>query len=411
MSRYSKRRTGKDIESLGGLVVVVLILIALKKGGISGFAHVLYGLLAVVVILAVAAGAIYLIARSSFCVWKKIGSSLIILALLTGGYWKVSTDPLKWPEIKATVMSPIRADSQTLRVNVGNLLVPNIIELRIPNPETYKTGTQLSLWENPVTHNEYSLIPRTTEQHRDPFLLVIACLACAVGIGLFFVRRQEPVENGSISERTPSDGAGASAKVAEVSALADPSPGIFAETLPEKPDVPDIAVQLDSIDWFQFEKVVKRIMEWQGWQVEHTGGEHADGGVDLIATKSNTKVVVQCKYWSHPSVDVKVVRELNGAKNSLQFQADGAMLFTTGRCTVPTLEFAEENRIEVFGFEWIRGNIAAIGIEKFPELMHPEIKFCPKCGAPMIWRTNAKTPFWGCSDYPKTHCHGKILKS
>ena len=81
------------------------------------------------------------------------------------------------------------------------------------------------------------------------------------------------------------------------------------------------------------------------------------------------------------------------------------MLFTLSGCTDAALEAARKNSVAIRGAPEIAAAIDALGIERFPELLNPDSKLCPKCGAPMILRKTA-TPFWGCSTYPR--CRGKI---
>ena len=92
-------------------------------------------------------------------------------------------------------------------------------------------------------------------------------------------------------------------------------------------------------------------------------------------------------------------------KIGAEFKADDAVLFTLSECTEAALEFANANTISIRNAHEIAAAIDALGIERFPELLNPDSKLCPKCGAPMILRKTA-TPFWGCSTYPR--CRGKI---
>ncbi|KAB2911009.1 MAG: hypothetical protein F9K30_22105, partial [Dechloromonas sp.] len=149
------------------------------------------------------------------------------------------------------------------------------------------------------------------------------------------------------------------------------------------------------------------ILKKEGWEVTRRGGANPDGGVDLIASRPDRTVVVQCKFWKNWAVPLKVMRELLGTKVSSGFAADSAMLFAL-QCSVEARQFAKENSITVYEEAETVSFIERIGIEAFPELMDPDQKFCPKCGAMMVRREAARGAFWGCSQFGITRCRGKI---
>jgi hypothetical protein len=407
MPRYSRRKEERSFEDIARAILAVLLLIALGIGGVSGFASALVGLVSILVTLAIAGGLIFLICKSRLVTRKKFGFSLIIVALLMGLYWNATRIPDQWPEIKASVMGPIGSgDARVVKINVGGILSPKFIDIRGTGTENLKSGDKISVWVNPVTHDEFSFEPRKTDVEQSFGLLVLACLVGAGGIGLLFVDKKWLTQSEPAPDfgPVPTDALGAEQWARRSMGMDIPSQA------PVVPSAPTIAERLAAIDWFQFEKVVKRILEADGWRVEHKGGAKADGGVDLVCIKPGRMAIVQCKHWHAFQVNVKVVRELLGAKNSAEFKdANEAMLFTFGECTKPTIEFATSNGITIFGADYIRSRIAAIGVDSFPELLHPEAKYCPKCGAPMVWRANAAKPFWGCSTYPR--CRGKIEKN
>lgn len=172
------------------------------------------------------------------------------------------------------------------------------------------------------------------------------------------------------------------------------------------PTIEEIENQLKKIDWFQFEKVTKRILEEKGWHVKHTGGAFPDGGIDLIATKDDQIAAIQCKHYQTNQIPVKIVRELLGAQVSHQSPTTQAILFCTPKATQPAHDLAQAHNISIYEIQDIAQDIKAIGHELFPELLNPEIKYCPKCGANMTYRHGKFSGFWGCSTYPK--CKGKI---
>lgn len=65
------------------------------------------------------------------------------------------------------------------------------------------------------------------------------------------------------------------------------------------------------LDWKTFERWTAEAYRAQGFRVEIVGGGGADGGVDLVCTRSDGTCLVQCKHWQG-SVGAKVVREMFG---------------------------------------------------------------------------------------------------
>ena len=59
---------------------------------------------------------------------------------------------------------------------------------------------------------------------------------------------------------------------------------------------------------------------------ENTGGG-ADGGVDLVLSKTGERILVQCKNWKSSKVGVSTVRELFGVVTAEGASGGGCCLF------------------------------------------------------------------------------------
>jgi len=170
----------------------------------------------------------------------------------------------------------------------------------------------------------------------------------------------------------------------------------------------EIAQALTFLDWYQFEKFCAEILEREGYRVERKGGAKADGGVDLVAFKDGQSVLIQCKQWRTWKVKENIVRELLGSMTHYQV-ARGA-LYTLCGATGPAAIFASKSAIEIINAT----DLARRALARFSEseltarLDEPE-HLCPKCDAPMIWRTGNFDPFFGCSTYPR--CRGIVKVS
>jgi hypothetical protein len=245
-----------------------------------------------------------------------------------------------------------------------------------------QANTVVPIFINPLNTNELSLEPRQTAGGKRNGLLFSSIVLGLIGVGLLSWRFKE----WRIPEEEP------------------PLPIASAVTSPRGM----VPTPLRRIDWFQFEKVCARVLEAEGWTISRRGGANPDGGADLLATKSGHTAVVQCKHWKTWDVSPKVLRELLGTKVSAGFTADSAILCTLSPCTDESKKFAAANNIAVYDTERLESLIESIGIEKFPELLNPDDKQCPKCGAPMVLRRSAKGTFWGCTDFGRTRCRGTI---
>jgi restriction system protein len=177
---------------------------------------------------------------------------------------------------------------------------------------------------------------------------------------------------------------------------------------------------LDGMTWREFEMLVGEAFRLQGYRVMETGGNGADGGVDLVLRKNNEKFFVQCKQWKAYKVGVEVVRELYGVMAA--HGAAGGFVVTSGRFTNAATEFTQGRNMKLVDgpvllkliqhaksarpTTAITGNVANANTAMRTESAAPS---CPKCAKTMV-RRSAKTgkhagqAFWGCVAYPS--CKG-----
>ena len=63
----------------------------------------------------------------------------------------------------------------------------------------------------------------------------------------------------------------------------------------------------------KFEPLVGEVFRREGWNVQETGRVDApDGNVDLVLTKADARVIVECKRWESRPVGVDTVRGFLG---------------------------------------------------------------------------------------------------
>ncbi len=166
-----------------------------------------------------------------------------------------------------------------------------------------------------------------------------------------------------------------------------------------------VAKALGEIDWFQFEKFCAALLRTEGFDVERKGGAQPDGGVDLIATKGEERLLVQCKHWRTWMVQEKVIREMLGSMT--HFGVTRGAIYTLKGWTSPAGDFARQHQIALVDeAELVRRALARLSADQLDQLLKSREHHCPKCESPMIWREGDFTPFWGCSTYPR--CRGKL---
>jgi restriction system protein len=177
---------------------------------------------------------------------------------------------------------------------------------------------------------------------------------------------------------------------------------------------------LNGMSWQQFEQLVGEAFRQQGYAAAEAGGGGADGGVDLVLTRSGEKFFVQCKQWRAFKVGVEVVRELYGVMAARG--AAGGFVVTSGRYTSEATAFASGRNVKLIDgpqlHQMLRLAQAAAAAshqsrrETAPQpAAHPDnsVPLCPTCGKSMVRRvarqgSNAGSDFWGCSAFPR--CRG-----
>ena len=174
---------------------------------------------------------------------------------------------------------------------------------------------------------------------------------------------------------------------------------------------------LRAMNWREFEILMRRVFESQGFRAARVGGDGADGGVDLILRKGHMVVLVQCKQWKTRQVAVGVVRELLGVI-ALE-SADAGIVVTCGAFTRDAHAFARLAHITLIdGMTVLR---LAEGVQLAPLYRAgpasgsvPAVQLedgcaCPSCGGRMIRRkpqsdARRNAHFLGCANFPE--CKG-----
>lgn len=174
-------------------------------------------------------------------------------------------------------------------------------------------------------------------------------------------------------------------------------------------------LQLYSLDWRQFERLVAEWFHRQGYQVAETGGGGPDGGIDLMLRRDGRTELVQCKHWRSRQVTVTTVREMWGLMQ--HHGAAAVWIVCTGDFTPDAAAFAEGKPIMLITGrdlgELMQPTAVAADPTPAPILAKPAVppRTCPKCGGSLVERRNRQTgdKFLGCESYPA--CRGTLALS
>jgi restriction system protein len=171
-------------------------------------------------------------------------------------------------------------------------------------------------------------------------------------------------------------------------------------------------LQLSSLDWRQFERLVAEWFHRQGYQVAETGGGGPDGGIDLMLRKDGRAEIVQCKHWRSRQVTVATVREMWGLMQ--HHGASAVWIVCTGEFTPDAASFAQGKPIRLVSGRALGELIQPAAVAPPPPAEVLQTKpvvsprACPRCGGTLVERQNRQTgdKFFGCESYPT--CRGTI---
>ncbi|PFG16238.1 YVTN family beta-propeller protein [Propionicimonas paludicola] len=170
---------------------------------------------------------------------------------------------------------------------------------------------------------------------------------------------------------------------------------------------------LRQLDWRQFEELVGAAYRAQGFTVLPTS-PGADGGIDLILSRGDERIFVQCKHWKAWQVGAPIVRELFGLV--VANRATRGIVVTSGTFSREAVEFARQSGTELLDGPAVLSLLATGNAclqtgatEPAPSTPPPAASSgapaCPVCLSPMLLRRARRGPqtgalFWGCVRFP-----------
>ena len=95
------------------------------------------------------------------------------------------------------------------------------------------------------------------------------------------------------------------------------------------PEHASVAVDLDSMRWREFEALIGRAFELQGYHMNEPGAAGSDPSIDLLMRKERQTFLVHCKPWRADKVGIEVVQAARAAMQARG--AVGGFVLSSGR--------------------------------------------------------------------------------
>ncbi|MDP3975223.1 MAG: restriction endonuclease [Candidatus Jorgensenbacteria bacterium] len=112
--------------------------------------------------------------------------------------------------------------------------------------------------------------------------------------------------------------------------------------------------KLANLSGSDFEKLLYRLFEAMGYNVQHIG-ESGDQGGDLIAVKGGDKILIQAKCYRDWSTGNAAVQQVVGAMN--HYNCNRTMVVTTSHFTSEAITLAKDNKTELISKEQLQESL------------------------------------------------------
>jgi restriction system protein len=116
-----------------------------------------------------------------------------------------------------------------------------------------------------------------------------------------------------------------------------------------------------AMTWREFERLLCEAFRRQGYQVDHSGRDGPDGGVDIWLRRPGEVTLVQCKHWKKWQVPVTTVRELAGLV--LVKPGQRGIVVTSGNFSWAAKQFAQESGIRLIGGDELVRIVADVRVD------------------------------------------------
>ena len=119
-----------------------------------------------------------------------------------------------------------------------------------------------------------------------------------------------------------------------------------------------------------FERFVARILEKQGYSVQVgkiVPGKYIEHEIDVVASKGNEKLMVECKHHMYPGLycDIQTALYVYARFLEVKDKFDSAMLATNTKFSDQVLKYAEGVGLKLMGWKIPSGDSIESNIERF----------------------------------------------
>jgi restriction system protein len=175
---------------------------------------------------------------------------------------------------------------------------------------------------------------------------------------------------------------------------------------------------LRELSWRDFQRLVGDGFRRQGYTVERRPIAARAGGIDLVLTKEDRKILVQCQHGAEPQIGLDAVSLLHALLKTER--ATGVLVVTSGAISDEARAFAADKPIALIEgpalLELVmRSRMVLAARSDAPARREPylgtsieNLHECPLCGGPMVEAPGSSTldanaGAWIC---PSTRCAG-----
>ena len=100
--------------------------------------------------------------------------------------------------------------------------------------------------------------------------------------------------------------------------------------------------QIDSMTGSQFEEFVAAVLQGNGYEILEMTKATGDFGADIIVSRNEERIAVQCKRYANP-VGLKAVQEAISAMK--HYDCDRCLVVTNSKFTNQAIELANDNEV------------------------------------------------------------------
>lgn len=100
--------------------------------------------------------------------------------------------------------------------------------------------------------------------------------------------------------------------------------------------------QIDSMTGSQFEEFVAAVLQGNGYEILEMTKATGDFGADIIVSRNEERIAVQCKRYANP-VGLKAVQEAISAMK--HYDCDSCLVVTNSKFTNQAIELANDNEV------------------------------------------------------------------